>query len=69
MQDHKTKQIAGVINEMAENFEYSATELRKLAKRINGTKDLMYVSEALLIIRNCFSNIRTELLVTRLLRD
>ena len=58
-----------VINEMADKLEYYAGGLRQIANLITKYKDLSYAADAIQAIKNMNSNLRTDLLVTRPLRE
>lgn len=62
------KMTAEAIDEMAKQFDHYAEELRTAARKMRERKDIEYASEAMHVIRSCFSNIRIDLLVVRPMR-
>lgn len=60
---------AEVIDQIAADMEHFAKEVRRMGKHMREREDLTYAAEAINTIRNCFANLRTDLLVTRPMRE
>ena len=58
-----------VINSIAKRFRDYANNLDRIAQKMRDRKDLEYASEAMQEVKNCFANLRTDLLVTRPMRE
>ena len=60
---------AEIIDQMSLKLHQYANNLKRLAKKMRQKKDLEYAQEAMQEIKNCFANLRTDLLVTRPMRE
>jgi len=63
------KQTQETINEIADQLEYYAADLRWISEKMGIKNDISYAAEAMNTIRNCFGNLRIDLLVTRPIRE
>lgn len=63
------KPTCQVIYEMAETMRQYAAELETIANKMDRSVDLEYASDALQAIKNMNANLRTDLLVTRPIRE
>lgn len=64
-----TNQTQMVIMEMADQLTHYAQELREIACKMSRSEDLTYAADAMTAIRNMNSQLRTDLLITRPLRE
>ena len=60
---------AKIIDDMASILNRYAEKLRYDASRMRETGSFVYASEVLNDITNCFNNLRTDLMVTRPIRE
>lgn len=60
---------AEIIDSIALKLHQYANNLKRLAKKMRDKKDLEYAQEAMQEVKNCFANLRTDLLVTRPMRE
>jgi len=60
---------AEAIISIAKTMEDYAQELRRIGKQMIEREDLTYAGEAMQAVKNCYGNLRTDLLVTRPLRE
>lgn len=63
------KPTSEVIREMADHLQFTAKKLNRLAEDFERTDDFDYASEVLSEIRNLHLALRTDLLLTRPLRE
>lgn len=63
------KMTAEAIDEMAKALEHYANDLRQNAKSMRKHNDISYAGEAMQTIKNCFGNLRMDLLVIRPIRE
>jgi thymidylate synthase ThyX len=60
---------AEVIDQIAAGMQHAADELARIAARMRQYKDLSQASLAMEVLKNLPANLRTDLLVTRPLRE
>lgn len=60
---------ARAIEDAASVLDDYAADLRRIAERMRNENDLTLAAVALSAIRNCYSNLRIDLLVVRPLRE
>lgn len=63
-----TASTSEIIREIARKFNNYATELVRIADRMDQHNDISYAGEAINCVINCLSNCRLDLLATRPIR-
>ena len=63
------KPIAEVMKNMAEQLRRAADELDRTNNTMMERQDITYAGEAMQVIKNCFFNLRLDLLITRPIRE
>lgn len=58
-----------IMNQMAETLENAAKSIRQQAKELSQSGDFSIAGDALNTVKNTFSNMRIDLLVTRPIRE
>lgn len=66
---HNAEPTAEEIEMLAEELEYAAKKMRRIAKKAYDERDPSCAIEVINCIRNLYDNIRTDLLITRPLRE
>ena len=69
MKDIDVTATAEVIEEMANNMEHYAAELRRHATKMRERNEITYAAEAIATVSNAFHNLRLDLLVVRPIRE
>ena len=69
MEEINVVPTAAAINEIADTMRMYADELDMIATSMLERNDLTYAAEAMQAVKNCYNNLRTDLLVTRPLRE
>lgn len=64
---HDIESVAEMIDGIAERLHSYGRDIERIAKTVRRTQDLSRVPEVLSEIKNCFANLRTDLLMSRVL--
>lgn len=69
MTEYNVKMTVEAIEEMADNLEHYAKEIRRHAASMRKDGDLTRAAEVAQAVKNCFANLRIDLLIIRPLRE